>query len=322
MQTMTVSEVSKAFEVSTRMLRYYENIGLITSFRKPDYAYRIYDDKAVRRLQLIIVLRKLRISLKQISVILDNTDYMKALEILSEKIAEVSDEIDALNTIKKILLSFSDKLRNNMQLKTNVDLLDNNELISIANALSLSNHNLKEKLTMENLNSTLKTTENKMDIRIVYLPPATVASSHYFGKNPEDPSGEKLAEFIRKSNLPEIKPDFRVYGFNNPSPTNGKEEYGYEFLVTIPDEFEVTAPLEKKHFAGGLYAAHCIKMGDFQEWQPFFELISKSAEYDIDWREPNGMGGSLEEELNAYSVYTGKIKEAEQLDLLIPIKRK
>lgn len=42
MEAMTVSEVSKNFGVFTRMLRYYEQIGLIESFRQESYAYRMY----------------------------------------------------------------------------------------------------------------------------------------------------------------------------------------------------------------------------------------------------------------------------------------
>ncbi len=66
MTFMTISEVTKAFNVSTRMLRYYDEIGLLPSSRKEDYAYRVYDESAVRRLQQIITLRKLRIPLKRL----------------------------------------------------------------------------------------------------------------------------------------------------------------------------------------------------------------------------------------------------------------
>ena len=45
-------------------------------------------------------------------------------------------------------------------------------------------------------------------------------------------------------------------------------------------------------------------------------------EYEIQCREPFGMGGSLEEHLNAFSYYTGKETDFKQLDLLIPVKKK
>ena len=92
--------------------------------------------------------------------------------------------------------------------------------------------------------------------------------------------------------------------------------------MTIPESMEVTAPLQKKHFSGGLYAAHCIKMGDFHEWQLLGKWVENNTEYEYEAREPLGMHGSLEEHLNAYSYYDedAAAKEFIQLDLLIPIK--
>ncbi len=66
MKLMTISEVTKTFNVTTRMLRYYDEIGLLPSTRKQDYAYRVYDESALRRLQQIIALRELRIPLKKL----------------------------------------------------------------------------------------------------------------------------------------------------------------------------------------------------------------------------------------------------------------
>lgn len=322
MKIMTISEVSNTFDVSTRMLRYYEKIGLLSSQHKNDYAYRIYDENAVRRLQQIIIFRKLRISLKQIAIILDDNEQSQALQILRENISELNEEINALSTIRDLLNIFISRLNESIRDKICLDLLEDSELIKVIDALSLSKLNLKEERSMDELNNAKKVIESKMDIRIVYLPPATVAASQYTGENPEDISGDRLRSFIKLVNLPSVKPDFRVYGFNNPSPQEGQEHYGYEFWATIPDDMEVQAPLEKKQFAGGLYAAHCIKMGDFHEWKEFVEQIERNPEYKIDCREPYGMHGSLEEHINAFSYYTDEIHEYIQLDLLIPIKKK
>lgn len=55
MNDMTVTEVSKIYGVSTRMLRYYEKEGLIESKHKDDYAYRVYDETAIKRLKQILL---------------------------------------------------------------------------------------------------------------------------------------------------------------------------------------------------------------------------------------------------------------------------
>ena len=42
--------MTKNLGISTRTLRYYEQIGLIESIKKDDYAYRTYDEATVTRL--------------------------------------------------------------------------------------------------------------------------------------------------------------------------------------------------------------------------------------------------------------------------------
>ena len=175
---------------------------------------------------------------------------------------------------------------------------------------------------MDQLVDANKVLEEKMDVRIVYLPPSKVAAYKYIGESPEDVAKKIIYTFIRESNLPEVKPDFRLYGFNNPSPQEGQREYGYEFWVTIPEDMEVKAPLEIRQFDGGLYAAHCINFGDFHEWESFVNLMMRNQEYEVQWRDPEGMGGCLEEELNIYTNILEGAEKAEQLDLLIPIKKR
>lgn len=322
MEAMTIGEVSKELFVSARMIRYYEKIGLIESSRRKEYAYRIYDETAVKRLKQIIILRKLRISLKQIAVILNDKGQFQALEVLRENMEALDEEINALSTIRAIIDTFIHRLDVGIRGKICVDFLEDNELNAIAHALISPKYHLKEDCSVEELNQASERMERKMDIRFVYLPPATVATSQYVGENPEEVSGDRIQAFIKEVDLPLKKPDFRVYGFNNPSPKEGEEFYGYEFWVTIPDDLEVKEPISKKQFAGGIYAAHCIKMGDFHEWGIFYKQMQDNNEYEIEWREPFGMGGSLEEHLNAFSYYTGKESDFKQLDLLIPVKEK
>ncbi|WP_310601556.1 effector binding domain-containing protein [Anaerosporobacter sp.] len=322
MEIMTVSDVSKQFNISTRMLRYYEKTGLIASTRIENYSYRVYDANAVKRLQQILVLRKLRIPVKQIGVILDDEEQIQTLEIVQKNLSELNEEIVALTTIQDILKTLVSKLDEGIRRKIRLDLLEDTELIDIVHVLNSPKTNLKEERSMDELVKASKVLESKMEVRIVYLPPATVASCQYIRDNPENYVGEKVYAFIKESNLLKIKPDLRAYGFNNPSPQEGQKDYGYEFWVTIPEDMEVPEPLIKKQFAGGLYAAHCIKHGDFFEWEGFINLLKESEEYDIDWREPEGMGGCLEEEINIYTNMLEGLNTAGQLDLLIPIKRK
>lgn len=322
MEYYTISDVSKNYNVSTRTLRYYEEIGILKSVRKQDYSYRLYDESALRCLQQIIILRKLRFSLKQIKIIINCDDISVIIDIFKENSDEFSKEITSLYSIRQILQSFVKRLDN---IRTTNKLLstENNKIVELIESLSLSIKNIKESTSMDIIKEANKVLNKTKDIRVIYIPPIIVAASHYIGDNPEDNANKIMSDFIKNVDLVNIKPDFRVFGFDNPSPRNQGDVYGYEFWVTIPENLEIKEPLEKKRFQGGLYFAHCIKMGDFHEWKQFFQYAQNSDEYEIDNREPKGMDGLLEEELNCYSFYKNSCKDPmdKQLDLLIPIKK-
>ena len=178
---------------------------------------------------------------------------------------------------------------------------------------------------MEESNKSNEVLDKFKQVRVLRLPPMTVASSQYFGKDPEEHACEMLSDFVRKSGLADLKPDLRIFGFNNPCEPDENGIYGYEYWVTVPDDLEVPPPLTKKHFSGGLYGAHAIQMGNFQEWRLLVDWAKENDDYDHDIREPLGMAGSLEEHLNAYQYYKEqppKTAQFAQIDLLIPIKPK
>lgn len=81
MELKTISQVSKQFQISTRTLRYYEQLGLLKANKKEEYAYRTYDREAILRLQQIIILRKLRIPLKRIAEVLESEEAQAAVRI-------------------------------------------------------------------------------------------------------------------------------------------------------------------------------------------------------------------------------------------------
>lgn len=327
MENLTISQVSRSFGVTPRMLRHYEKMGLITPTYKEDYAYRTYDENAVRRLQQIVILRKLRISLKDISVILDDSKYAATIEILRRSVSELDEEINALDVIRGIIKDFAERLEEN-RLKADFHLLEDKQLIELSETLSLSKNTLKEERSaMSDLNKANESLTKQLPVRIVLLPPFTVASNHVIGKDPEETVGIEMDKFIREKKLYEIKPDSRYFGFNHPNPgILPNDEHGYEVWATIPEDMEVPAPLVKKHFDGGLFAALTISFPEFSRWNDLWNWVNESDKYDFDWRgNEEIMGGSLEEHLNwVYSSHMGWPENgiANQLDLLLPIKKR
>lgn len=329
MKALSISQVTKTYDVTPRMLRHYEKMGLIQSSHKEDYAYRMYDEEAVRRLQQIIILRKLRIPLKNIGEILDDSESVKTLDILRDNLSQTEEEINALTAIRSILKALSTRLEEHICLKTRFDMLSDRRLGELSAALSVPKTNLlKEEYSVDELNKAEKTLGKQSDVRIIMLPPFTVASNHVIGKDPEESVGQPIDKFIRDSGLYEKKPDSRYFGFNHPNPGILEDGiHGYEVWVTIPDDWDVPEPLVKKHFDGGLYAAMTISFPDFYRWGDLEAWVKNSDVYELNYSELGLeiMGGCLEEHLNwVYSAHMGWPENGidGQLDLLMPIKKK
>ena len=335
MENQTISQVSRTYGVTTRMLRYYEQIGLLDSLRMDDYSYRVYDENALKRLQQIILLRKLQISVKKIGVILNNPEAAAVIDIFKKNISELEKEISALSTIKSILKSFVVEIEKITDIHLNLDLLNNDSVQKLAESLSLIQRNVKENFSMEKINKADQQLSQLQDVRIIYLPPMTVAASYATGKNCEGKASDTLNKFVNQSGLLKMKPDTRHFGFDrsgsNPPPgLSGINElsYGYEMWVSIPGDMEVPAPLVKRVFHGGLYAAHMIKIGGWGDWSLLKRWVMENGKYIHDWGIARwtpfeeGMEHCLEEQLN----FLNNIQNTDfdhnemQLDLLFPIK--
>lgn len=327
MEQLTITQVCRLFDVTPRMLRHYEKMGLIRTVHIEDYAYRLYDETALRRIRQIILLRKLRLPLKSIAVILEDGAQRRSLEILQGSIAELDSEIASLDKIRSVLQGFAKRLSLRISSKLRFDLLDDAGLLEAANTLTLSKTVLKENTNMNELKKAEETLNRKPDVRIVLLPPCTVASYHFIGPNPEEAAGDVVDKFVRESNLYVKKPDSRMFGFNRPNPGVREDGlYGYEVWVTVPEDMEVPGPLERKAFAGGLYGALTIQFPEFEHWNELIKWADENDSYAPDFRgDADGNGGCLEEHLNwVYASHHGWPENGidGQLDLMIPIQKK
>lgn len=70
----TVKEVSELTGISVRTLHYYDEIGLLTPTAVTEAEYRLYDDKALQRLQQILFFREFDMPLKDIRTIMDDPE--------------------------------------------------------------------------------------------------------------------------------------------------------------------------------------------------------------------------------------------------------
>jgi len=101
-----IRDISLKYDISARALKYYEDMGLITSTHSNDYAYRMYDEAAVNRLEQILILRKLNIRIKDIQRIFGTPGSEVVLEVLGKKVDDIDEEVSLLHELKEIVLEF------------------------------------------------------------------------------------------------------------------------------------------------------------------------------------------------------------------------
>jgi len=94
----------------------------------------------------------------------------------------------------------------------------------------------------------------ELEVRYVTLPDMTVASAIGFGKEPENQAAVMMNEFTAKLGFSPGSPDHPSYGFNNPNPSPGQEEYGYELWCRVDPDTKAEPPIEIKKIPGARYA--------------------------------------------------------------------
>lgn len=91
----TINKLARMAGVSTRTLRYYDEIGLLLPARISSNGYRIYGEKEIDRLQQILFYRELGVQLDQINKIIDSKDF--------DEDAALKSHLTALRTKRKQL---------------------------------------------------------------------------------------------------------------------------------------------------------------------------------------------------------------------------
>jgi DNA gyrase inhibitor GyrI len=98
-----------------------------------------------------------------------------------------------------------------------------------------------------------------IDVRIVKLNPMRVASFYGFGKSPEMVAWEKLKAWASPKSLIDNSESYRTFGFNNPNPSSGSPNYGYELWLPIGNDVVPEGDIRVQDFSGGLYAVTRFK---------------------------------------------------------------
>lgn len=157
---------------------------------------------------------------------------------------------------------------------------------------------------------------SNLDVRIINLEPIRVASFHGFGQEPEHAAWQKLLAWAEPKGYLADEETHRIFGFNNPNPSPGSPNYGYEFWITVGPEVESNGDATVKEFPGGLYAVTRCEVNN----QPG-ETIPATWQKLVAWREssPYKMGNHqwLEKHISLGDVLKGEF----DLDLYMPVAK-
>jgi len=151
---------------------------------------------------------------------------------------------------------------------------------------------------------------NPSDVRIVKLEPMRVAVFYGYSDTPENDAHQQCIAWLKEMGLFDQLNSQRHFGFNNPDPTPGSPNYGYEIWIPVNPDQEIGKNVKTKEFSGGLYGVTSCES---------LSTIGKDWKRLIAWREASqynpGSHQCLEELLTKYE----EGEEDYRFDLYIPI---
>ena len=266
-----IREIAVKYNISARTLRYYEDIGLIESTRSDDYAYRLYDEAAIKRLEQILILRRLNISIKDIKRIFNTTGSKVVLDILEKKVDHIDEEVSLLHELKKIVLEFIDQIRKlDFEKETDIKLLYEKAQV-IETQITNADYNGNSAMADHFFEVTEKLNSKTPDIMIVKIPKfraitsGTMSYDEIFGKFQlwQEAHNDFYKPIIFDA------PDFLCE-------TDGN----LEWIWRIKDEITEAdaAPYEIIEHPGGLYAVAVSVDGDDESGNKVLHKIEKWVE--------------------------------------------
>lgn len=224
MYLIRINEVVDNFGISSRTLRYYEDMGLLWSSHPDNKIQRFYDATALERLKHIIILRKMQIPIKDIILIFKSENTTALIQAFVDKLESLDTEISALSELRHLVDDFLHKM-----LMSGIKKISAITLLYEETEKRLATVEKNETVTFEKLSEISREALRLHDVRIIRLPPMRVLTSRL-----ETGKAEDLDENL-----------FAKYGFMpNPGLRNcffRKEPSGeWIMFMKIPQDYENT----------------------------------------------------------------------------------
>jgi len=269
-ELIKIKDMSDRYDISARTLRYYEHMGLITSARSDDYAYRLYDESAVKRLEQILILRKLNISIRDIRRIFSAAGSQIVLEVLSKKVSDIDDEVALLHELKEVILEFIG------QIKAADFSSDGDVKLLYEKAKDIETHltnvdYIGKPANVGRLLAAAEKVEREPDVLVVEMPPCRMVTSGFIHGNPEkDEKSRRFGEmWNRLAERIADKIHDRSFMYHDREHNKMVWLFMLEDWMTEAD----TEGFEIITFAGGLYADALADSEELSEWDRIYKGI-------------------------------------------------
>jgi DNA-binding transcriptional MerR regulator len=317
-----IRDISVQYDISARALKYYEDMGLLKSTKSDDYAYRLYDQAAVKRLEQILILRKLNIKVKDIQRIFNSANSDVVLEVLNQKVTDIDDEVALLYELKEIVLDFIRQIKAfDFQKDSDIKLLYA-KAKDIEHQLANVDYTGNSAVKTASVNRLVDVSEklaHMPNIRIVELPPCRMVSSG-ISTEPDlfAPDG-KLMRFCGMWLKLDAKRKPRFFGrdFMWYDPETGGTVWWYA-LEDWMTEADVEG-YEIIDFEGGIYAAAVSKDTDDEDglrvYNGIYNWITNSGCFELDERPGHYTLNHI-----CGTPATNKILGNDQLEMFRPVK--
>nr|WP_314466404.1 MerR family transcriptional regulator [uncultured Clostridium sp.] len=310
MDFMKITQVTEKFGVSSRTLRYYEQVGLLQSERPPFEKYRFYDGENINRLQQILVLRKMQIPIKDILRIYKDNDTETLVESFVSRIEEIDSEIQTLSELKTFVIDFLNAMNEHGITKISALplLYDKVE----AELLSTS----KRDLSSEKLNILSERLAKPLDMNIVALPSMLVITSVKSDSGSSDINC--FWDWLSTNQIPFGKPGSRtLFEYQSDEDIIFMQKQPEQF--TCMDSLKEECPFECREFAGGLFAVSSAytdeDLGALQE--RMLQGFDDNPNYEIDFLH----NGSLRHETLIEAVFSSE-NNRERINLYLPVRQR
>ena len=95
--TLRIGQLAKELNTTTKTLRFYEEIGLFNLVVRSDGGYRLYNSNSITQARLVLQLRQLGFTLKELKELLNNKDTrsfrQRLTSLMDEKLRDTDENL-------------------------------------------------------------------------------------------------------------------------------------------------------------------------------------------------------------------------------------